>query len=53
MKAKDAAKTEVFLDIVDKTLSYAHGGHDEEGLLALAFDPDFAKNSMSPCMSDV
>ena len=43
-KSKDSDKPEVFLDIVDKTLSYAHGGHDEEGMLALAFDPDFAKN---------
>lgn len=42
--SKGTTKTEVFLDIVAKTLSYSNGGHDEEGLLALAFDPDFAKN---------
>jgi glucose/arabinose dehydrogenase len=36
----DAARAEVALDISDKV----HRGHNEEGLLGLAFDPAFAEN---------
>jgi len=41
---RDTAESSLFLDWSDKTLSYASGGHNEEGLLCLAFDPDYARN---------
>src|SRR5262245_5827057 len=41
--AKSAQKT-LFLDLSKRTLSYANGGDNEEGLLCLAFDPDYEQN---------
>jgi len=40
----DATSSTVFLDISPKTFSYNSEGHNEEGLLALAFHPKFAEN---------
>lgn len=39
-----AADAPVFLDIQDRVLSPARGGHNEEGLLGLAFHPNYAEN---------
>ncbi len=39
-----AKSRQVFLDWTHKTLHPENGGHNEEGLLGFAFDPDFAKN---------
>ena len=41
----EAASASLFLDISDKVFSYkSRGGHNEEGLLALAFHPKFKEN---------
>lgn len=37
---KDTAQTEIFLDITDRV----NEGHNEEGLLGLAFDPEYLVN---------
>lgn len=35
---------QVFLDIMDRVYSPRNGGHNEEGLLGLAFHPNYAEN---------
>jgi glucose/arabinose dehydrogenase len=40
----DASRTGIFLDIHARVRSYASGGHNEEGLLAIAFHPDYPTN---------
>jgi quinoprotein glucose dehydrogenase len=40
----EARTRHVFLDWTHKTLHPDNGGHNEEGLLGFAFDPDYARN---------
>src|SRR5688572_22038418 len=39
-----ASTRQVFVDWTHKTLHPENGGHNEEGLLGFAFDPDYARN---------
>lgn len=41
---RDADTTRVFLDLREQVLAYNNGGHNEEGLLALAFHPKYQEN---------
>ena len=41
----DAGQSEVFLDIHERINNHKNGGHNEEGLLGLAFHPDYVNNS--------
>ncbi len=40
----DEDSRQLFVDLADVALQPRNGGHNEEGLLGFAFDPDFAKN---------
>lgn len=40
----DAREAKVFLDLSHKVFHYDNGGHNEEGLLALAFHPRYEEN---------